>query len=82
MSKYFRLKPPKQARLFCCCHTERPKPLNGDVCATKNAEQKKVDECLKVFYLWLNCEAKLREHVHVPNRVQFQIHPLSDVKVG
>ena len=25
---------------------------------------------------------KLQELVHLPNRVQFQIHPLSDVKVG
>ena len=35
-----------------------------------------------VFILWLNCEGKLRELVVLPNRVQFQIHPLSDVKVG
>ena len=36
---------------------------------------------LKSLYLWLNCEAKLRELVDLPNRVQFQIHPLSDVEV-
>ena len=43
--------------------------------------EKKLIECFKVFNLWLNCEAMLRELVHLPNRVQFQIHPLSDVKV-
>ena len=43
--------------------------------------KKKLIECLKVFILWLNYEAKLRELVDLPNRVQFQIHPLSDVKV-
>ena len=48
----------------------------------KNAKRKKVDRMLKSLYLWLNCEAKLQELVHLPNRVQFQIHPLSDVKVG
>ena len=36
---------------------------------------------LKSLYLWLNCEAKLRELVDLPNRVQFQIQPLSDLKV-
>ena len=38
--------------------------------------EKKVDRMLKSLYLWLNCEAKLQELVHPPNRVQFQIHPL------
>ena len=42
----------------------------------------KVDRMLKSLYLWLNCEAKFQEHVYLPNRVQFQFHPLSDVKVG
>ena len=37
---------------------------------------------LRSLYLWLNCEAKLREVVHLPNRVQFQIYPLFNVKVG
>ena len=31
---------------------------------------------LKSLYLRLHCEAKLQELVHLPNRVQFQIHPL------
>ena len=44
--------------------------------------EKKGDRMLKSLYLWLICEAKLRELVHLPNRVQFQIHPLSGVKVG
>ena len=38
--------------------------------------EKKVDRMLKSFYLWLNCEAKLQELVHLPNRIQFQIYPL------
>ena len=38
--------------------------------------EKKVDRMLKSLYLWLNCETKLQEIVHLPNRVQFQIHPL------
>ena len=37
---------------------------------------------LRSLNLWLNCEAKLRELVDLPNRVQSQIPPLSDVKVG
>ena len=44
--------------------------------------EKKVGRMLQSLYLWLKCEAKLQELVHLPNRVQFQIHPLSDVKVG
>ena len=43
--------------------------------------EKKVGRMLQSLYLWLNYEAKLQELVHLPNRVQFQIHPLSDVKV-
>ena len=43
--------------------------------------EKKVGRMLKSLYLWLSCEAKLRELVHQLNRVQFQIHPLSDVNV-
>ena len=35
----------------------------------------------KSLYLWLNCEAKLRKLVYLPNRVQLQIYPLFDVKV-
>ena len=38
--------------------------------------EKKVDPMLKSLYLWLNCEAKLQELVHLPNRVEIQIHPL------
>ena len=45
-------------------------------------KEKKVDRMLKSLYLWLNCEVKLQELFHLPNRVHFQIHPLSDVKVG
>ena len=44
--------------------------------------EKKLIKCLKVFMLWLNCKAKLRELVRLLNRVHLQIHPLSDVKVG
>ena len=44
--------------------------------------EKQVDRLLRSLYLWLNCKAKLRELVHLPNHVQFQIHLLSDVKVG
>ena len=44
--------------------------------------EKKVDRMPKNLYLWLNCEAKLQELVHLPNQVHFQIHPLTDVKVG
>ena len=48
----------------------------------KMLNEKKVGRMLQSLYLWLNYEAKLQELVHLPNRVQFQIHPLSDVKVG
>ena len=44
--------------------------------------EKNLIESVKVFIMWLNCEAKLRELVDLPNRVQFRIHPLSDLKVG
>ena len=44
--------------------------------------EQKVDRMLKSLYLWLNCKTKLRELVNLSNRVQFQIHPFSDVKVG
>ena len=44
--------------------------------------EKKLIYCLKVFILWLNCEANLQELDRLLNRVHLQIHPLSDVKVG
>ena len=32
--------------------------------------EKKVGRMLQSLYLWLNCEAKLQELVHLPNRVK------------
>ena len=39
-------------------------------------------ECLAVFSFVVKLQTKLQELVLLPNRAQFQIYPLSDVKVG